>query len=33
VLRAEIARVAALCEALGQPADPDLDALITSSEP
>jgi len=33
VLRAEIARVAALCEALGQPPDPELEALISSSEP
>jgi DNA-binding NtrC family response regulator len=30
VLRTEIARIAALCEALGQPSDPDLEALISS---
>jgi len=33
VLRAEIARVNALCEALGQPSDPDLEALISSGDP
>ena len=33
VLRAELARITALCEALGQPTDPDLEALISSSEP
>ncbi len=34
VLRAEIGRIAALCEALGQPVSPDLDALISlPSEP
>jgi DNA-binding NtrC family response regulator len=33
VLRAELARVAALCEALGQPPDPELEALLSSGEP
>lgn len=28
VLRTELARIAALCEALGQPPDPDLDAVL-----
>jgi DNA-binding NtrC family response regulator len=30
VLRAELARITALCEALGQPTDPELEALLSS---
>jgi len=33
VLRAELAKIAALREALGQPPDPELAALLSSGEP